>query len=98
MENATAILPSVFRSFRPGRQLAAAALMAFIAFAVATHNATLAVLMLLVAAGLVFALFYRKVVPLAGVGRGALALVLGAFEWLSTLMLLINQREEEGQL
>jgi hypothetical protein len=26
-----------------------------------------------------------------------LALVLGAFEWLSTLMLLINQREEEGR-
>src|SRR5262245_60572149 len=55
-----------------------AALMAFIAFAVATHNATLAVLMLLVAAGIVFALFHRKLVPLAGVRRGALALVLGA--------------------
>src|SRR5215470_18426825 len=55
-----------------------AALMAFIAFAVATHNATLAVLMLLVAAGLVFALLDRKLVPLAGVGRGALALALGA--------------------
>src|SRR5262249_39106439 len=55
-----------------------AALMAFIAFAVATHNATLAVLMLLVAAGLVFALLDRKLVPLAGVRRGALALALGA--------------------
>ena len=54
------------------------ALMAFIAFAAATHNATLAVLMLLVAAGLVFALFDRKLVPLAGLGRGALALVLAA--------------------
>src|SRR5215510_5116500 len=54
------------------------ALIGFIAFAVATHNATLAVLMLLVAAGLVFALFHRKLVPLAGVGRGALALALGA--------------------
>src|SRR5262245_58382172 len=54
------------------------ALMAFIAFAVATHNATLAVLMLLVAAGLVIALFDRKLVPLAGVRRGALALALGA--------------------
>src|SRR5262245_59555273 len=54
------------------------ALMAFIAFAVATHNATLAVLMLLVAAGLIIALFDRKLVPLAGVGRGAGALMLGA--------------------
>jgi hypothetical protein len=54
------------------------ALMAFIALAVATHNATLAVLMLLVAAGLVFALFDRRLVPLMGVGRGALSLVLGA--------------------
>jgi hypothetical protein len=52
--------------------------MAFIAFAVATHNATLAVLMLLVAAGLVFALFDRRLVPLMGVGRGALSLALGA--------------------
>jgi hypothetical protein len=54
------------------------ALMAFIAFAVATHNATLAVLMLLVAAGLLFALFDRALVPLTGVRRGAIALVLGA--------------------
>jgi hypothetical protein len=53
-------------------------LMAFIAFAVATHNATLAVLMLLVAASLVFAFFDRRLVPFMGVGRGALALVLGA--------------------
>jgi hypothetical protein len=54
------------------------ALLGFIAFAAATHNATLAVLMLLVAAGLVFALFDRKLVPLVGVGRGALALALAA--------------------
>jgi len=53
-------------------------LMAFVALAVATHNATLAVLMLLVAAGLVFALFDRRLVPLMGVGRGALSLGLGA--------------------
>jgi hypothetical protein len=60
-------------------------LMAFIAFAVATHNATLAVLMLQVAAGLVFALFDRRLVPLMGVGRGALSLVLGA-----TLLVTMN--------
>jgi hypothetical protein len=53
-------------------------LMAFIAFAVATHNATLAVLMLLVAVGVVFALFDCRLVPLMGVGRAALALALGA--------------------
>ena len=53
-------------------------LMAFVALAVATHNATLAVLMLLVAAGLVFALFDRRLVPLMGVGRGVLSLALGA--------------------
>ncbi len=61
------------------------ALMAFIAFAVATHNATLAVLMLLVAAGLAFALFDRRLVPLMGVGRGALSLALGA-----TLLVTMN--------
>jgi hypothetical protein len=60
-------------------------LMAFIALAVATHNATLAVLMLLVAAGLVFALFDRRLVPLMGVGRGALSLALGA-----TLLVSMN--------
>jgi hypothetical protein len=60
------------------RQWERIGLMAFIAFAVATHNATLAVLMLLVAAGLVFALFDRRLVPLMGVGRGALSLALGA--------------------
>jgi hypothetical protein len=60
-------------------------LMAFIAFAVATHNATLAVLMLLVAAGLAFALFDRRLVPLLGVGRGALSLALGA-----TLLVTMN--------
>jgi hypothetical protein len=55
------------------------ALMAFIAFAVGTHNATLAVLMLLLAAGLAISLLFdRKLVPLAGVARGAFALVLGA--------------------
>jgi hypothetical protein len=60
-------------------------LMAFIALAVATHNATLAVLMLLVAAGLAFALFDRRLVPLMGVGRGALSLALGA-----TLLVSMN--------
>lgn len=54
------------------------ALIAFVAFAAATHNATLAVLMLLLAAGILIALIDRAVVPPAGVARGALALALGA--------------------
>jgi hypothetical protein len=67
------------------RQWERIGLMAFIAFAVATHNATLAVLMLLVAAGLVLALFDRRLVPLMGVGRGTLSLVFGA-----TLLVSMN--------
>src|SRR5262245_13514998 len=47
------------------------ALMAFIAFAAATHNATLAVLMLLVAAGFVIAAITRIKVPMIGIARGA---------------------------
>jgi hypothetical protein len=60
------------------------ALMTFIAFAVATHSATFAVLMLLVAAGLVIALIDRARVPMIGLGRGALALALGAGLLLTT--------------
>jgi hypothetical protein len=54
------------------------ALLAFIAFAVATHTATLAVLMVLIAASFVIALIGRAKVPMIGIGRGALALALGA--------------------
>jgi hypothetical protein len=54
------------------------ALVGFVAFAAATHNATLAVLMLLVAAGLLFTLIDRRIVPPRGVTRGALALATGA--------------------
>lgn len=63
------------QAFAPWERLA---LVAFLAFAAATHNATLAVLMLLVAAGLVSALLDRAAVPLAGVARATVALVLGA--------------------
>ena len=54
------------------------ALIAFVAFAAATHNATLAVLMMLVAAGLLIALFKGDAALLRGGARGALALALGA--------------------
>jgi hypothetical protein len=54
------------------------ALVAFIAFASATHNATLAVLMLLVGASFVIAAITRIKVPMIGIARGALALALGA--------------------
>jgi hypothetical protein len=54
------------------------ALFVLIAFSAATHNATLAVLLGLLAAGLLIALFNRSLVPLAGLARGATALGLGA--------------------
>jgi hypothetical protein len=54
------------------------ALFVLIAFSAATHNATLAVLLALLAAGLVVALFDRRLVPLAGLARGTAALLLGA--------------------
>lgn len=54
------------------------ALFVLIAFSAATHNATLAVLLALIAAGLLVALFNRRLVPFAGLARGAAALVLGA--------------------
>src|SRR5262245_4714375 len=54
------------------------ALIGFVAFAASTHSATLAVLMLVLAAALFIGLFKRNVVPLRGVARGALALALAA--------------------
>ena len=52
------------------------ALIALIAFSAATHTATLAVLLALLAAGLLVALVRRGTVPFAGLGRGALAVVM----------------------
>jgi hypothetical protein len=54
------------------------ALVLFIAFAAATHNATLAVLIALAAAALLAALINRAGVPFAGVRRAVAALALGA--------------------
>jgi hypothetical protein len=54
------------------------ALIAFLAFAASTHTATLAVLMALLLAGLVLAFFNRRLLPFAGLGRGALALIFSA--------------------
>lgn len=53
-------------------------LIALIAFSAATHTATLAVLLAVLAAGLAVALVRRGAVPLAGLARGALALVISA--------------------
>jgi hypothetical protein len=52
-------------------------LVIFIAFAAGTHTATLAMLLALVLVGAVVAWFDRRLVPFAGLARGALALVLG---------------------
>ena len=54
------------------------ALFIFIAFAAATHSATLFVLLALLFAGLVAALFDRRLVPFGGLAQGAAALALGA--------------------
>jgi hypothetical protein len=54
------------------------ALFVLLAFSAATHNATLAVLLALLAAGFIVALFDRRLVPFAGLARGAAALLLGA--------------------
>jgi hypothetical protein len=54
------------------------ALFVFIAFAAATHSATLAVLLALIAAGFVIAMFARGVVPFARLAQGIGALALGA--------------------
>ncbi len=55
-----------------------AALVVLIAFSAATHSATLAVLLALLAAGFLVALFDRRLMPFAGLARGAAALALGA--------------------
>ena len=67
------------------------ALMAFIAFAVATHTATLAVLMLLVAASVVITVIDRAKVPMIGIGRAVLALALGAVLLASTNYLVARK-------
>jgi hypothetical protein len=53
------------------------ALVLFVAFAAASHNATLAVLILLVAAGLSVRLLWPHLVPVAGLLRSTAAIVLG---------------------
>src|SRR5688572_12696743 len=52
------------------------ALIALLAFSAATHTATLAVLLALLAAGLPVAVVRRGIVPFAGLARGALAIVI----------------------
>ncbi len=55
-----------------------AVVIALVAFSAATHSATLAVLLGLLAVGFVFVLGKRALVPLAGFSRGVIAIVLGA--------------------
>jgi hypothetical protein len=55
-----------------------AGLFLFVAFSAATHSATLMVLLALLLAAAVVALFDRRMVPFFGVARGLAALVLGA--------------------
>jgi hypothetical protein len=68
------------------------ALFLFVAFSAATHSATLLVLLLLLLAGLLFALFDRRLISFSGILRGAAALVLGA------LMLVVANYAVAGRL
>ena len=54
------------------------ALFVFIAFATATHSAALAVLLALLAVGLIVAFYDRRLVPFARLAHGVAALALGA--------------------
>jgi hypothetical protein len=56
----------------------AAGLVLLVGFSAATHSATLAVLMAIVAVAGLARLYWRDLLPLAALGRGAGALVLGA--------------------
>ena len=55
-----------------------AALIVFIAFAVSTHSATYAVLLVLGVAALIFSFFDHKLIPGAALTKAALAMALGA--------------------
>lgn len=55
-----------------------AAVVVLLAFSAATHSATLAVLLALLAAGFIVSFFVRRLAPLAGLGRAVAAIALGA--------------------
>lgn len=55
-----------------------AGLVALVAFAAATHSATMAVMLALILAAALIRCIDRPMVPLAGLGRGLIALALGA--------------------
>ncbi len=61
-----------------------AGLVLLVSFSAATHSATLAVLMAIVAVAGLARLYWRDLLPLAALGRGAGALVLGAAMLLGT--------------
>jgi len=66
-------------------------LVILIAFAAATHNATLAVLVALLGTGLLIAFYDRRLVGFAGLGRGACALALGAALLLASNYALVRR-------
>ena len=67
------------------------ALVLLVGFAAATHSATLAVLAAIVAAVGLARLYWRDLLPLAALGRGAAALMLGAAMLLGTNFSLSGQ-------
>ncbi len=66
-------------------------LVLLVSFSAATHSATLAVLMAIVAAAGLARLYWRNLLPLAALGRGAGALVLGAVMLVGTNFALSGQ-------
>ena len=67
------------------------ALVVLVAVSAATHSATLAVLLALLAAGAIACLIDRTRVPLAGLGRGFVALALGTVMVFAANYLIVRQ-------
>jgi hypothetical protein len=89
----TAVLALHLLLFAPGAlsRRETAGLVLLVGFAGATHSATLAVLMAIVAAAGLGRLFWRDLLPLPALGRGAGALALGAAMLLGTNFALSGQ-------
>jgi hypothetical protein len=89
----TAVLALHLLLFAPGAlsRRETAGLVLLVGFAGATHSATLAVLMAIIAAAGLARLFWRDLLPLPALGRGAGALALGAAMLLGTNFALSGQ-------
>jgi hypothetical protein len=89
----TAVLALYLLLFAPAAlsRRETAALVLLVGFSAATHSATLAVLMAIVAAAGLARIYRRDLLPLAALGRGAATLVLGGAMLLGTNFALSGQ-------